>query len=158
MVEWVQSPYLGLIVLLVDDKKSGFIADYQRKFISSAQEKTTPVVQELISKAYISKAKVPADEDKQPWMQEDNEAFEGYQSSQVYGRIVQKHPSPWTCQTGPPEGKSVADLHPVQSPPSEPHDCPRAPEAIGPNLRAIWRKFMRCYYYHDQSILYYLVA
>jgi len=75
MVEWVRSPYLGLIVLLADDKKSGLIVDYQRKFISSAQEKTTPVVQELINKAYISKAKMPADEDKQPWMQEDNEAF-----------------------------------------------------------------------------------
>ncbi|PUU82704.1 hypothetical protein B9Z19DRAFT_1120284 [Tuber borchii] len=53
----------------------GWWINYQRKFISSAQEKTTPIVQELIDQAYISKAKIPEDEDEQPWMQEDKEAF-----------------------------------------------------------------------------------
>jgi len=74
MVELVQSPYSGLMVPLADNKRSWFIVNYQRKFIS-AQEKTTPIVQEPIDKAYTSKAKMPEDEDEQPWMQEDKEAF-----------------------------------------------------------------------------------
>ena len=75
MVELVQSPYSSLIVLLADNKRSWLIVNYQRKFISRAQGKTTPIVQALIDQAYISKAKRPEDEDEQPWMQEDKEAF-----------------------------------------------------------------------------------
>jgi len=75
VVELVQSPYSSLIVLLADNKRSWLIVNYQRKFISRAQEKSTPIVQALIGQAYISKAKRPEDEDEQPWMQEDKEAF-----------------------------------------------------------------------------------
>ncbi|PWW79953.1 hypothetical protein C7212DRAFT_290078 [Tuber magnatum] len=53
----------------------GWWINYQRKFISSAQEKTTPIVEKLISQAYISKSKMPEDEAQQPWMQEDKDAF-----------------------------------------------------------------------------------
>nr|ADU56596.1 hypothetical protein [Tuber melanosporum] len=53
----------------------GWWINYQRKFVSSSQEKITPIVQELINRAYTSEASEPEDEDEKPWMQEDKEAF-----------------------------------------------------------------------------------
>ncbi|KAG0640471.1 hypothetical protein HOY80DRAFT_1135941 [Tuber brumale] len=54
----------------------GWWINYQRKFVSSSQEKITPIVQELINSAYISETGEPENEDnEQPWMQEDKEAF-----------------------------------------------------------------------------------
>ncbi|RPA89427.1 hypothetical protein L873DRAFT_1783962 [Choiromyces venosus 120613-1] len=45
--------------------------DYQRKLMSSDQEKTTPIVQALIDQAYISKTKWAEGPENQRWIEED---------------------------------------------------------------------------------------
>ncbi|RPA93099.1 hypothetical protein L873DRAFT_1793850 [Choiromyces venosus 120613-1] len=50
--------------------------DYQRKLMSSDQEKTTPIVQALIDQAYISKTKWAEGPENQRWIQEDKMAFD----------------------------------------------------------------------------------